>query len=53
MLCSNLNGKEIEGSGDICIHKADSLCSTAETNTTLGSNDPPIKKSRASLVVQW
>ena len=35
MLCGDLNGKEILKSGDICICIADSLCGTAETNTTL------------------
>ena len=34
--CSgNLSGKKTQKRGDICIHKADSLCYTAETNTTL------------------
>ena len=31
------------GYEDICIHIADSLCYTAETNTTLQSNYTPIK----------
>ena len=35
LLCGDLNGKEIQGRGDICIHVADALCCTAETNTTL------------------
>ena len=35
MLCGDLNGKEIQKRGDICIHMADSLCCTADTNTTL------------------
>ena len=26
MLCSDLNGKEKQGRGDVCIHIADSLC---------------------------
>ena len=30
--------------GDVCIHRADSLCSTAEANTPLQSNYTPIKK---------
>ena len=30
----DLNGKEIQKRGDICIGIADSLCCTAETNTT-------------------
>ena len=34
MLCGYLNGKEIQKKGDICIHLVDSLCCTAETNTT-------------------
>lgn len=33
----------LEG-GDLCIHRADSGCGTAETNTTLQSHFPPIKK---------
>ena len=28
-------GREVQEGGDICIHIADSLCCTAETNTTL------------------
>ena len=35
MLCGDLNGKEIQKRGDICIRIADSLCCTVETNTTL------------------
>ena len=43
MLCDDLEGWDKEGrreaqeggDGDICIHIADSLCCTAETNTTL------------------
>ena len=35
VLCGDLNGKEIQKRGDICIHKADSLCCIVETNTTL------------------
>ena len=31
----DLNGEEIQKRGDTCIHIADSLCCTAETNTTL------------------
>ena len=31
----DLNGKEIQKIGDICICIADSLCCTTETNTTL------------------
>ena len=32
MLCDDLNGKEIQKRGDICICIADSLCCTVETN---------------------
>ena len=35
VLCGDLNGKEIQKRGDICIHIADSLHCTAETDTTL------------------
>ena len=35
MLCGDLNGKEISERKDIHIHITDSLCCTAETNTTL------------------
>ena len=35
VLCGDLNGKEIQKRGDICICIADSLCCTVETNTTL------------------
>ena len=41
MLCDDLDGwdggvggKEVHQGGDICIHIADSLCYTTETNTT-------------------
>ena len=43
MLCGDLNGKEIHKRGDICIRIADSLCCTAETNTTLLSKYSLIK----------
>ena len=35
VICGDLNGKEIQGRGDVCIHADDSLCCIAETNTTL------------------
>ena len=35
MLCDDLDGEEIQEIGDTYVHVADSLCSTAETNTTL------------------
>ena len=44
MLWSELNGKEIQGRGDMYIHVADSLCCTAETNTTLQSTYTLITK---------
>ena len=37
------------GYGDICICIADSLCCTAETNTTLLSNYTPIKKKESGI----
>ena len=43
MLCDDLNGKKIQKTGDTCIHIADSLCCTAETNPILQSNYTPIK----------
>ena len=39
-------GREVQERGDICMHTADSLHCTAETNTTLQSNYTPIKKKR-------
>ena len=35
VLCGDLNEKEIQKGGDICIHIADSLCYTLEISTTL------------------
>ena len=40
VLCDDLVGWDLEG-GDVHIHIADSLCCTAETNTTLQSNYTP------------
>ena len=34
-LCGDLNGKEIQKTGGICIGTADSLCCTVETDRTL------------------
>ena len=34
VLFGDLNGKEIQKREDICIHIADSLCCTAESNNT-------------------
>ena len=39
----NLDGKEIQKRGDICICIADLFCCAAETNTTLQSNYTPKK----------
>ena len=50
VLCDDLDGQdggdwgEVQEGGDICIHIADSLHCTAETNTTLQSNCTPIKE---------
>ena len=43
MLYGDLNGKEIQKRGDICVRIADSLCCIAEINTTLWNNYTPIK----------
>ena len=42
-ICGDQNGKEIQKTGDICRHVADSLCCAAEANTTLESKYTPIK----------
>ena len=39
-------GREVQEGGDICIHIADSLHCTEETNTTLQSNYTPIIKKK-------
>ena len=46
MFCGDLNGKEIQKGGDICMHIADSLCYTEETNKILSSNYTPIKRKK-------
>ena len=47
MLCDDLNGKEIQNRGDICIRIADSLCCTAEHTTQLNEYIPlKIKKKK-------
>ena len=43
MLCGDQNGEEIQKRGDMCVCGGDSLCCTAETNTTLESNCTAIK----------
>ena len=35
MLCGDLNGKQIQKRGDICMCTAESCCWTAETNAAL------------------
>ena len=39
-------GREVQEGGDIYLHRADSHCSTAETNKTLERNYTPIKKRK-------
>ena len=46
MLCGDLNGKEIQKRGDMCIHTDDSFHCTVETNTTLLNNYTSIKKKK-------
>ena len=48
VFCGDLDGcegggKEVQEGGDICVHTADSLCCTAEINTTLQINYTPVK----------
>ena len=43
MFIWGVGGREALEGRDICIHRADSYCCTAEINTTLYSNYPPIK----------
>ena len=45
-----VGGREAQEGGDTCTHVADSLCCTAETNTTLQSNYIPIFKKRLSKI---
>ena len=44
MLCGDLKGKETQKREDPCVHVADSLCCTAETETALYSNCTLFKK---------
>ena len=44
MLCGDLNEKEIQKRGDICILIADSVCCTAEANNTVKQLYPNNKK---------
>ena len=43
MLCGDLSWKEFQKRGDMCIHIADSLCCTVQTNTIVENNYIPIK----------
>ena len=45
MLCGDLNGKEVQKGGDICIHIADLLCCNVETNTYCKVTILKLKKS--------
>ena len=45
--------KQPQEGGDICIHTADSLRCTAETNTTLASNYLSIKTNKQKILVQF
>ena len=46
------NEKEIHESGAVCVHMADSLCCTAEDNTTLQSNSTPVKKKKKNGIMR-
>ena len=43
MHAGDVNGKEVQKGGDVCVRTADSFCCTAKTNTTLYSNYTPMK----------
>ena len=59
--CGDLNGKEIQKRGNMCIYVADSLCCTAETNSIVNKytpikiknkkNQPPSKKKKKSSLL--
>ena len=40
MLCGDLNGKEIQGRGYLCVHVADSFCHIAETIQSMKFSRP-------------
>ena len=42
--------REAQEGWDICIHIADPLCCTAETNTTLSNNYIPIIKKKKMII---
>ena len=55
MLCGDLNGKEIQNSGAICIYMADSLCCTVENDNIvkqLYSNKKIILKRKKKNIMQ-
>ena len=49
MFCGDLNGKEIQGRGDICIHMADLLCCTAELTQHCKATILQLKKKSYSI----
>ena len=55
MLYGDLNGKEIQKRGDICIHMTGSLCCTAENNNIVNqlySNKKLILKRKKNNIMQ-
>ena len=46
---SNWTELKVQKGGDICVYIADSLLCTAEIDTTLESNNTPIKKTKQNL----
>ena len=46
MFCGDQIGKEIQKTGETCMHTADSLCCAAKTNITLYSNYTPVKTNK-------
>ena len=52
-LCGDLNGKKVQKRGDKCIHMADSLGCTAETNTTLLYIYDLVAKLYLTTVTPW
>ena len=49
VLFGDLNGKEIQKRGHICVRRADSLCCAAETTSTLSSNYTPVTFKNKSI----
>ena len=55
MHCGDLNGKEVQKGGSVCICMADSFCWRTDTNTTLENNCTPVKlnlKREGALTMQ-